>query len=92
MEDKYCSSCLFKIDTNMDKLKKIFSSILHISETAITDKLSPENTDTWDSLNAIVLLTEIEKGFGIVFDIDEAMSVKSFGDAVKLVSAKGVKL
>jgi acyl carrier protein len=73
----------------MDKLRHIFSSILGIPEESITDALSPKNTSSWDSLNAILILTEIERGFKLKFTFDEAMAVKDFGDAVKLVRSKG---
>jgi acyl carrier protein len=73
----------------MNKLKEIFASILGVSIDLITDTTSPENTASWDSLNAIVLVTEIEKAFKITFKYDEAMAVRNFADAVKLVHAKG---
>ena len=69
-------------------LKKIFSSVLGISETAITDTTSPANTPSWDSMNAIVLITEIEKAFGVRFSYDEAMGVKTFADVIALVQSK----
>ena len=72
----------------MDTLKKIFSSILGVPESAITGALSPENTPSWDSLNAIVLLTEIEKAFNTRFTFDEAMAVKNFADVINLVTSK----
>lgn len=76
----------------MDTLKKIFASVLNIQESSITDSTSPENTESWDSLNAIILLTEIEKAFKIKFGFDEAMAIKNFGEAVTLVQSKGVSL
>lgn len=76
----------------MDTLKHIFASALGLDASQITDALSPENTDTWDSLSAIVLLTEIERAFSISFTFDEAMSIKNFGEAVALVRSKGVTL
>jgi acyl carrier protein len=72
----------------MEVLKKIFSSVLGVPETSITSELSPTNTPSWDSLNAIVLITEIEKAFGVRFAYDEAMGVKNFGDVVALVKSK----
>ncbi|HVN26449.1 MAG TPA: acyl carrier protein [Candidatus Paceibacterota bacterium] len=69
-------------------LKKIFSSVLGISETAITGTTSPANTPSWDSMNAIVLITEIEKAFGVRFSYDEAMGVKTFADVIALVQSK----
>jgi acyl carrier protein len=76
----------------MDTLKHIFSSILGVSAETITNDLSPENTSTWDSLNAIILLTEIERAFSVKFTYDEAMAVKNFGEAIVLVRSKGVSL
>ena len=72
----------------MDKLKNIFASVLGVGIDSIGDSLSPENTPTWDSLNAIILITEIEKAFNIRFEYDEAMAVRNFGDAVALVESK----
>ena len=76
----------------MDILKQLFSSILGVPESSVTDALAPENTPTWDSLNAIILLTEIEKAFSVKFTFDEAMAVKNFGGAVALIRSKGVVL
>lgn len=76
----------------MDKLKTIFSSVLGISKESVIPRLSPQNCPAWDSLNAIVLITEIEKAFAIRFEFDEVMAVKNFGDAINLVKSKGVKL
>jgi acyl carrier protein len=72
----------------MATLKKIFSSVLGIGPDTITPELSPANTSSWDSLNAIVLITEIEKAFHVHFDYEEAMGVKNFGDVVTLIKSK----
>ncbi len=73
----------------MSKLTKIFSAVLDIDEAKISPELSPENTPSWDSLNAIVLVSEIEKAFDIRFEYDEVMSVKNFADVLKLTGSKG---
>ena len=72
----------------MDKLKEIFASVLGVETATITGETSPENTPSWDSLNAIVLITEIEKAFKVRFELQEAMAVKNFADAAKLVKSK----
>ncbi len=76
----------------MSKLSNIFASVLGIDEAKVTPELSPENTPSWDSLNAIVLISEIEKAFNVRFDYDEVMAVRNFGDAMRLVSEKGGKI
>ena len=76
----------------MEKLKLIFASVLGVSPEAITAELSPATTPAWDSLNAIVLITEIEKAFATRFEYDEAMKVKNFGDVITLLKSKGITL
>lgn len=73
----------------MSTLTQIFSAVLGIEESKITDDLSPSNTPSWDSLNAIILISELERAFDIKFSYDEAMNVKNFGEAAKLIRAKG---
>jgi acyl carrier protein len=74
----------------MSKLTNIFASVLNLEEDEVVASLSPQNTPTWDSLNAIILLTEIEKAFGVRFEYEEAMAIKNFGDVLTLVGSKGV--
>ncbi|KKU78007.1 MAG: phosphopantetheine-binding protein [Parcubacteria group bacterium GW2011_GWA2_47_7] len=73
----------------MSRLTNIFASVLGIEEASVGAELSPENTPSWDSLNAIVLITEIEKAFNVRFEYDEVMAVKNFADAQKLTEVKG---
>ena len=73
----------------MSKLTHIFSSVLGISESSVIPELSPENTASWDSLNAIILLTEIEKAFDVRFAYADAMAIKNFADVKALVATKG---
>ena len=63
--------------------------MLGIDEAKVSLTLSPENTPSWDSLNAIVLVSEVEKALEVKFTYDEVMSVKTFADVVDLVKSKG---
>lgn len=73
----------------MNKLKQVFAMVLGLEPENISGELSPDNCSSWDSLNSIVLITEIEKAFAIRFSFDEAMAVKNFAGAVALVKSKG---
>ena len=73
----------------MSKLTHVFASVLGVPEEKVTAELSPQNTPAWDSLNAIILLTEIEKAFDVRFEYAEAMAIKDFGGACSLVASKG---
>lgn len=73
----------------MSKLSNVFSAVLGIAESRVTPDLSPQNTPSWDSLNAVILMTELESTFGVKFDFHEAMSVKNVADVKSLIASKG---
>lgn len=74
----------------MSKLTHVFSSVLGIDEAEVVADLSPKNNSAWDSLNAIILITEIEKIYETRFDYEEAMAIKNFGDVLALIASKGM--
>ena len=69
----------------MEKLKKILSKVLKIDETGITEKTSPDNVDTWDSFNSLMLVSELENEFGVKFTIDEVVKIKNVGDIIEVL-------
>lgn len=62
-------------------LDSIFAEILELPVEEITDDLTPDSCATWDSLNHLRLITEIESRFGVEFSMAEvqaALSVSKF--------------
>ena len=76
----------------MKRLKSILSKTLEIEESRITDSMTPGDVETWDSFNALLLVTELESVFNIKFTIDEVTSVKCVGDIRKALQNHGVTL
>lgn len=62
------------------QLNKILVEILEVNESEITDDMSTDTVDSWDSLNHLKLITAIESSFGIklgMSDIENMLDVKS---------------
>jgi len=62
-------------------LNAIFAEVLGLRIEEVTDSLTPESCATWDSLNHLRLVTEIESEFGVEFSMAEvqgALSVTKF--------------
>lgn len=76
----------------MSKLKDILSHVLNMSPDSITDTTSPENTESWDSFNGLLMATELEKEFKVKFSLEDIISVKSVGDIKRILTKYGVKL
>lgn len=76
----------------MKKIKTILAKVLQIDEDSITDETSPENVETWDSFNALLLISEFEKAFKMHFNIDEVTAVKCVRDIKKILKKHGAKI
>ena len=70
------------------ELKKIIAGILKVDASEINDNSSPDNLESWDSFNGLMMISEIEREFNITFTTKEVMSIKNFGDIEKLVNQK----
>ena len=75
----------------MKRLKEIVANILELRPEEINDDTSPDNTQTWDSLNGLMMVTELEKNFNVKFTMDEIISVKRFADIKTSLKNRGIE-
>ena len=66
-------------------LTHIFSTVLRIPEDEITDELSPDTCENWDSLRQIQLCIAIDETFGLTLDITKQIEILNFRIAVLTV-------
>ena len=64
----------------IDDVNVIVAKVFSISESIVNDQSSPENIETWDSFNGLVLVDELENHFKIKFTISEITDVKNVSD------------
>lgn len=76
----------------MKKLKSILSRILDIEESSINDLTSPDNVESWDSFNSLIIVSELEKEFKVRFTTDEVRAVKYVKDIKESLKRHGVLL
>ncbi|MEK6832965.1 MAG: acyl carrier protein [Nanoarchaeota archaeon] len=69
----------------------MLSKILEIPRDEMNDEISPANTSTWDSFNAVMMIVELEKASGARFDMSDLMAVKNVGDIKKVLDKYKVK-
>ncbi len=65
------------------KLHELLANILTIKSEAVNDQTSPDNVETWDSFNGLMIAAELEKVFKVNFDMEEIISTKDVGDIKK---------
>lgn len=63
-----------------DALASVIARVLEIDKSTITNSLSPAQVPSWDSFNALLLVSELEKEFKVTFTMDEVTAVKCVKD------------
>jgi len=58
----------------------IVAKVFSIPESEVSDQSGPENIESWDSFNGLVLVDELENHFNIKFSISEIVDVKTVAD------------
>ena len=68
---------------NNEKLMEVIAKVLDLEASTITDDMSPENTSTWDSFNALMMISELETQFNVHFSMEEVYLVTCVADIRK---------
>lgn len=71
-------------------VEKIMADVLKISETDITDKLTIDDIEAWDSLKHMDLIVSLEQAFNIEFTFDEIIIMTSVISIKRILNNKGV--
>lgn len=72
-----------------NKVDDIFRDVMEWeAEEKVSDDMSPDTVEEWDSLISMELLTEIEKAFSVKFDFEEMVNIESIGDIKKILRQK----
>jgi len=78
--------------SNEKALKEILAKVLILEENDVNDAVSRENTESWDSLAHLMLITEVESAFGVTFSDEDIIEIKTVGDLKSKLRKLGVKL
>ena len=70
----------------------IVAKVFSISESDVNDSSSPENIESWDSFNGLILVDELESYYNIKFTISEITNVKTVADIKKHLKNHNVEL
>ena len=75
---------------NKEKLRACFSQSLGIPLQQVTDDLTYDTVEEWDSVGHMTLVAEIESAFDVMFETDDILAMSSVGKAVEILRRYGV--
>jgi acyl carrier protein len=77
--------------TNRHKVYEIISETLGVSTNSIDDDTTPADIESWDSFNALMLVSELEEKFSLSFTIEEVTGVRKVGDIIRVLGSHGIE-
>lgn len=73
------------------KLQELMIELFRMKQSEISDSLTMEDIDVWDSLKHMELIVALENQFGIDLTFEEIVTMKSVKDIKHILNNKGVK-
>lgn len=71
------------------ELAPIFSDVFMRDDIALRPDLSAKDVQDWDSFKQIEIILSVEQRFGVKFTSKEVDTMRSLGDLVAVVAARG---
>ncbi len=71
-----------------DGLTSIFRKTFVDEALVITDEMTANDVDKWDSLTHMILISEIENAFAIKFKLKDLNKMKNVGDMIDIILTK----
>ena len=72
----------------MARVQEIFRDELDLEELVLTDEMTADDVEEWDSLSHVQLVVALEKAFGVKFTSREILSWDNVGDLVDCIYKK----
>jgi acyl carrier protein len=70
------------------KLTDIFRAVLKNDSLILSNDLTANDVENWNSLTHMLLITEIENKFSIKFKLKELNKMRNVGDMIELIQSK----
>lgn len=72
----------------IEKLNVIFREVFNDANIEVRDDMTAEDVETWDSLTNMLMISSVEKTFGIKIKLREINKLETVGNLIDLISSK----
>ena len=67
------------------KVREAFIKVLDHEDFELTETTTADDVDGWESITHMMIISEVEKQFGIKFKLMDLMNMNNVGDLIKTV-------
>lgn len=75
----------------LEKYNSIFMSVFDVSEAELNEGFTFKDTENWNSMAHLTLITELEDAFEIMFDTDDVLHYGSYLNGIEILKRYGVE-
>ncbi|BDI33113.1 hypothetical protein CCAX7_51640 [Capsulimonas corticalis] len=72
------------------RLKKVFAESFELSPEDVSEDISVDTLDAWDSMGSMVLAATLEEEFDVQFTDSELLSMRDYAAIRDVLSQKGI--
>ncbi len=74
----------------VDRVATVFRKAFDFDSRKFSLNTTPESVPNWDSVGHMNLVAQLEKEFGLQFEVDDIMEMSSAAKIVEILRARGV--
>lgn len=75
--------------SNIEKYNHVFSEVMSVSSESLAN-LKFKESENWDSVGHMTLISALEDAFDIFLEVDDMMSITSYNKGKEVLSKYGV--
>ena len=72
----------------LTRMSEVLGEIVDDEKLSLTDEVTADDVDDWDSTNHVRFIVALESEFGIRFESDEIGAPENVGQLAKLIETK----
>lgn len=77
---------------NLEKYDKVFMELFTLPGDFNREELKMNNTEDWDSVGHMTLITALEDAFDVMFETEDILGLASYTDGIKILKKYGVNI
>ncbi len=77
---------------NIEKYNAAFIEVFGVTEEVLNESFSKENTEEWDSVHQLNIISILEESFDIMFEPEEIMELISYSKGIEILGRYGIDL
>jgi acyl carrier protein len=70
------------------RVREVLAQVLDLPETEVGPELSAQTSSAWTSLNHLMLVSQLESEFGVVFSNQEIQGLTSFSAILRTLTRR----